>query len=411
MIQKKNRGKRIIKKIGIIGGGAAGFYAALNLKERCPDYNVTILEKADRFLQKVKISGGGRCNITNSCPDIKNLALNYPRGGKELLSVFSKHSNLETIDWFESRGIKLKTESDGRIFPVSDNSETIVNFFLQRAKDFGIITIKKFNVDKVIKENNFFRVCCGTKEEICDAVLISSGGLIKKDCFISELGHKIELPVPSLFTFNTDDDIISGLSGISISEVEVCIDNTNYCARGSILITHNGLSGPAILRLSSFAARYLNSVNYEFLIRINFVAEATSDDLYFRISKLKNEEQFKNISSKGYFNIPHRLWDKFVISGGINPRTKWKDIPKSSIRSLAKEITRKEIFIKGKSTNKEEFVTCGGVSLKEINFKTMESRLIPDLYFAGEVLDIDGITGGFNFQSAWSTAHVFATSV
>lgn len=398
--------------LGIIGGGAAGFFAAIETASSNPVYHITILEKSDKLLSKVKISGGGRCNITNACFDAEDLIKNYPRGNKELKSVFHKFNPADTIDWFESKGISLKTENDNRVFPVSNNSDTIINCFLNEAKKFKIEIIKNYAVKEIKKTHTGFIVNPDSKFSITfDKLLISTGGNSKPEFYsvFEKLGHTIIPPVPSLFTFNLEKHPLKGLEGISLEKVKVKIKNSKFVKEGAFLITHWGFSGPVILKLSAFGARFIYEMNYDFEIEINWIPNISNVKKSLPEIKMKFPNQ--KISSHTFFNLPIRLWKRLIELAGINEDLKWTEASKEKLMSLEKILTENNFRIKGKTTFKEEFVTAGGISLKEIDFKTMESKICKGLYFTGEVLDIDGITGGFNFQSAWSTAYIAAKGI
>ncbi len=388
-------------KIGIIGGGAAGFFAAVASSAR--DNKFTILEKSQSVLSKVRISGGGRCNVTNSLAGINDFVKSYPRGSKELISVFSRFSNLDTFNWFESRGVKLKTEPDGRVFPVSNDSATVINLFTRLASERKVNIITGFDVTSVVFKNNSFLVKDKLGNSLSfDKLLVASGGFSSPEKYkwIESLGHSFVKPVPSLFTFNCKDPRLKGLQGISLENVKLKIRGCNLSSEGPVLITHWGFSGPAILRLSAFGARLLNDLNYKFSLVVSWKSNETG---FQNLRKLNPQKHIIKIPVPG---IPLRLWESLVLHSGINPQKKYIDLSKKDISALNSLLTNSVFEINGKSTFKEEFVTAGGVSLREVNFKTMESKIIPGLFFAGEILDIDGITGGFNFQSAWSTAFI-----
>lgn len=406
-------------RIIVIGGGAAGFFGAIRAAESFPGAEVTILEKSSRLLSKVKISGGGRCNVTNSCFDTPLLVKNYPRGEKELYSVFKRFGPADTFQWFKERGIELKTESDGRVFPVSDNSETIINCFLNEAEERNINIRPNTAVKSISNKDGAFslEIADGSITE-CDKILIASGGSPLPESYdrLKALGHNIIQPVPSLFTFNYDNESdakrsLTDLPGISVENANVSVAGTKLFCSGPLLITHWGFSGPAILKLSAFGARILNELNYEFVLRINWTGTINYDEMHSELEEIKQHNLNQALFTRSYFGLPLRLWKKILALLEIHELTKWTETSKSRINSLANELTRGEFKIKGKSVFKEEFVTCGGVSLKDINFKTMESRKCPGMFFAGEVLDIDGVTGGFNFQSAWSTAYIAGSNI
>lgn len=398
--------------IGIIGGGAAGFFAAVEIASRNSLHKITILEKSDRPLSKVKISGGGRCNITNACLDAGELVKNYPRGFKELKGVFTKFNPSDTINWFETKGVKLKIENDNRVFPLSDKSETVVNLFLSEAKKYNIEIVKNYSVNEIKKSNNGFTVNPQSKFAITfDKLLIATGGSSKSESFsfVKKLGHTIIPPVPSLFTFNVLNHPLTGLEGISLEKIKIKIEKSNLVQEDAVLITHRGLSGPAILKLSSFGARVINSRGYDFFVEINWIPEFENVKTHLR--EIKSDSPNQKISSHSRFKLPLRLWKKLTSLSGINDDLKWTEVSKDKLFRLEKILTNSIFHVNGKTPFKEEFVTAGGICLKEINFRTMESKICERIYFAGEVLDIDGITGGFNFQSAWSTAYIAAKSI
>lgn len=402
-------------KIAIIGGGAAGFFTALNISN---ENEVHIFEKSSELLTKVSISGGGRCNITNSDFDLTNLQEYYPRGYKELRQAFSAFNNKSTINWFKERGINLKTESDGRMFPESNDSKTIVNCFLEEARNKNIFIHKGFKAVQ-IKKNGKFLISFQEQNEnfYSDKVIVAPGGVnsTKGYNFLQQTGHKIIPPVPSLYAFDSYYSNLIDLEGISLKKVKISLtkrDNkflkNKYSAEGGFLITHRGISGPAVLKLSSYAARELNVNNYKFVARINFIQIS---DIDFEISFIRDISPSRIISSQPLFGLPLRLWKRICEISGISEKLIWQALSKKKINLLKNTLENHPLFITDKTTNKEEFVTCGGVSLSEIDFRTMESKLIPGLYFAGEILDIDGITGGYNFQSAWTTGYIAAKAI
>jgi predicted Rossmann fold flavoprotein len=398
--------------VGIVGGGAAGFFAAIEIASSNPLFHITILEKSDKLLSKVKVSGGGRCNVTNACFDVNELIKNYPRGYKELKSVFHKFNPADTINWFESKGVKLKTENDNRVFPVSNSSETIIDLFLREVKKYNIEIINNYSVKEIKKSEKGFIVNPDSKFAIeFDKLLVATGGNSNPKFYsmFEYLGHTIIPPVPSLFTFNLEKHPLKGLEGISIDKVKIKISDTKFSREGAILITHWGFSGPAVLKLSAYGARLINEIDYNFKIEINWIPEIS--DIKNELFKIKIKFPNQYISSRAYFDIPLRLWKRLVSLAGIKDVLKWTEASNEKLQALEKILTENIFTVKGKTVFKEEFVTAGGISLKEIDFKTMESKICKGLYFAGEVLDIDGITGGFNFQSAWSTAFLTAKEI
>ncbi len=405
--------ERIIEVI-VIGGGAAGFFGAIACADANPNVRVTLLEAARKPLAKVRISGGGRCNVTHYCCEPAELVQNYPRGGKALRSAFTRFQPKDTIAWFEARGVRLKTESDGRMFPVTNDSETIVNCLLQAARDAGVklrtgvtvVEVRKQEKDTKIK----FEVELKNGEILkCDRLLIATGSNHFGYHWAKDLGHTIEPPVPSLFTFNIKDFRLQNLAGISVDNVKVSLletGKTKLEQTGALLITHWGVSGPAILKLSAWGARILHDRNYNLPLQINWLPQYNRETLRQHLSKIKTEASKKKIFSYCPIDLPKRLWQNLIIFLEINPQKSWAELGKKELNQLVQELIQGRYQITGKGVFKEEFVTCGGVNLKEINFKTMESKVCPGLYFAGEILDIDGVTGGFNFQSAWTTGWI-----
>jgi predicted Rossmann fold flavoprotein len=396
--------------IVIIGGGAAGFFGAINTAINNPTLKIIILEKSDKLLSKVKISGGGRCNVTHHCFENSLLVKNYPRGEKELRQVFNEFNPQNTLDWFKKFGISIVTEEDGRMFPKSNSSQTIIDCFLNLAKEHNIKIIKGFDVEEIKKENHFLIISKITKQQITShKILIACGGFPKlhQFDFITKLGHHIINPVPSLFTFNLPGNTITQLMGLSVKNVSVKIKEMKIEINGPILITHWGLSGPVILKTSAFAARLLAEKNYEFEFRINWLFNKNFDQVKEYILQIKQLHLNGEIVNFKPVEIPARLWDYFIFELiGIPQGKKWRDLSGKELNQLSETLSNQTFKAKGKTTFKEEFVTCGGVDLKEINLKTMESKIIPNLYFAGEILNIDGVTGGFNFQNAWSTSFI-----
>jgi len=402
------------KQIIVIGGGAAGFFAAINSAQLHKNCVVSLLEKSSKLLSKVRISGGGRCNITHACFDNSVLVKNYPRGEKELRSAFSRFSSADTVKWFEQRGIELKTEADGRMFPVTDSSETIVNCLVQEAEKAGVKIKLNVDITEITKkENNTFTLKAyggGTFE--CDKLIIASGGNSKDTAYdwLKKLGHTIIKPVPSLFTFNIPNNAVTQLMGVSVPHAKIRAAGTKIETEGPLLITHWGLSGPAVLKASAWGARQLSDVNYNFTALVNWLPKHTEEKLRIEFANQRSENPAKVILNNCPVEIPKRLWEYFTAKAGISETTRWADLPKKNANILITIILNDEYKVLGKTTFKEEFVTCGGVSLKEIDFSTMQSKVVPNLYFAGEIMDVDGITGGFNFQNAWTTGWIAAQS-
>ncbi|WKK66236.1 NAD(P)/FAD-dependent oxidoreductase [Lutimonas zeaxanthinifaciens] len=399
------------KDVLIIGGGAAGFFAAINIAESNSGLNVTILEKSSKVLQKVKVSGGGRCNVTHACFDPKELVSYYPRGEKELLGPFHTFMTGDTIEWFETRGIELKVEDDMRIFPVSNNSQTIIDCFLNSAEKAGIEVLLNQNVNQIKITENGFEVATKTDQFRAENLLITAGGNSKMWELIKKLDHTIVDPVPSLFTFNIKDPLLKNIPGISVPDARISIKGLKRNAHGPVLITHWGLSGPAVLKLSSLAALELAASNYDFRISLNWI-NSSKDETDEKLRLFKTENPKKKIGLRSpYPEIPRRFWENMLAKASIDPHQNWSDLSKIRLESLSEILTDSTLSVKGKTTFKEEFVTAGGVDLKEINFKRFESRIHPNLYFAGEVLNIDGLTGGFNFQNAWTGGFIAARAI
>ncbi|MDX2174260.1 MAG: NAD(P)/FAD-dependent oxidoreductase [Bacteroidota bacterium] len=403
-----------MKQIIVIGGGASGFFAAINSALKHPDYKITILEKTHKLLSKVKISGGGRCNVTHHCFENTELVKNYPRGNKELQQVFSKFNVQDTLAWFKQQGIDIKTEEDGRMFPVSNDSQTIIDCFLQLSQQLNITIKISCEVFAIKRINNQFILKTSNNELVADVIICSIGGHNKEGHyqFLKNLGHTIVSPIPSLFTINLPNDAIKKeLQGISVQNAEVKIANTKLNYVGPVLITHWGLSGPAVLKLSAFGAKHFFDVNYNTAITINWVSPLKLNEVEEELKQIQKQKHKALPHSNAHFNLPKRLWEFLCLKSEITNDKPWAEIPKKQLQTLAHHLFQSSFDMSGKTTFKEEFVTCGGINLKEIDFKTMQSKLVPNLFFCGEVLDIDGITGGFNFQNAWSTAWICAQSI
>ncbi|TWP27605.1 NAD(P)/FAD-dependent oxidoreductase [Apibacter muscae] len=393
-----------LKHLIIIGGGASGFFLSSNIKTS--NWNISLLEQSKNPLQKLKISGGGRCNVTNACYKPKDLIKNYPRGNKELLSLFSKFQPLDTFQWFEKRGIHLKIENDSRVFPDTNSSQTIIDTLLSETKKNNVVIHYETTVLEINYTNNKFEILTNKDIYYADAVVIATGSSKKIWNIIEKLGHKIIPPVPSLFTFNCNHPLIKNLQGISLAETDLNILNTPFKERGPLLITHWGLSGPAILKLSSWAARYLADLDYKFQLRINWITE-NFDDARELLTNYKNAHPKMDIYNIKIYNLPQRFWLNLLNHLNIIKKPLF-EISKKEINRIAESLTNSKLDIIGKSTFKNEFVTCGGVDLKEIDFNNMQSKLIPNLFFTGEVLNIDAITGGFNFQACWSESYILS---
>ena len=397
-------------EILIVGGGAAGFFTAINIVEKNPKLKIAILERGKTVLEKVRISGGGRCNVTHAEFIPKELAKNYPRGEKELLGPFHQFCSGDTIEWFANRGVELKIEDDGRMFPVSDSSQTIIDCFLNEVKRLKIDVLTSQSVQSIYQGNDYWKVETNHETFSCQKLIMTTGSNPKIWEMLEKLGHKIVSPVPSLFTFNIKDNRIKDLMGIS-AFAKVKVKGSKLEASGPLLITHWGMSGPGILRLSAWGANFLAEKKYQFTIQVNWLHETSFEDALEHLKELKQEHSKKIVSKKSPFDFPNRLWESIAIASGIPLDAKWADISKKQLTDLANQLTNAEFQVNGKSTFKEEFVTAGGIDLKEINFKTMESKLFPNLYFAGEIVNIDAITGGFNFQNAWTSGFVLANSL
>jgi predicted Rossmann fold flavoprotein len=399
----------------VIGGGAAGFFGAIACAEANPHGKVTILEAGTEPLSKVRISGGGRCNVTHHCFEPAQLVQNYPRGSKALKGAFARFQPKDTVEWFQNRGVQLKTEADGRMFPVTDKSETIVNCLTNTANKKGVVLHTNSAVKTVTqlgKETQKKQWQIELKNGrvfSCDRLMLATGSNPLGYRWAKQLGHKIETPVPSLFTFKINDSRLQGLAGISTDYVRVTLLNTgqkNLEQTGALLVTHWGLSAPAILKLSAWGARILHEHQYHLSLRVNWLPQYDRETLKSYLLKLKTEISKRKIITYCPLKLPKRLWQNLVIYIGIKPDKTWAELNKQELNRLQMELLQGEYKITGKGVFKDEFVTCGGISLKEINFKTMESKVCSNLYFAGEILDIDGLTGGFNFQSAWTTSWI-----
>lgn len=386
----------------VVGGGAAGFFGAITCAENS-DKSVLILEKTSQLLHKVKISGGGRCNVTHECFEPRELTTNYPRGEKSLIGPFHRFGAADTVDWFTSRGVSLKTEDDGRMFPDTDDSQTIIDALLDAAEAAGVRIHTSEGVTSIAANDDLFEVVTESGAMYTAAnVLIATGGtrLAAGARLAASLGHELRPPTPSLFTFKIKDPLLDGLLGLSVSPAEVRLQQSKLTGRGPVLITHWGLSGPGILKISAWGARELADREYRFDITVNWLPD---DDPAAVVAEKRLSEAKRQLSTRSPFpTIPKRLWLRLLASADVADTTTWSQLSKAQATRLLDRLTNSTFRVNGKSTNKDEFVTCGGVALDEINFKTMESKLVPGLYFAGEVIDVDGITGGFNFQNAWT---------
>lgn len=394
----------------IVGGGAAGFFTAINIAENNPKLKIAILERGKNVLEKVRISGGGRCNVTHACFVPNDLVKFYPRGEKELRGPFHQFCSGDTIEWFEKRGVELKIEDDGRMFPTSDSSQTIIDCFLGLTQKLKIEVLTGQSVQSLFHGENYWKVETNHETFSCQKLIMTTGSNPKIWELLATMNHTIVPPVPSLFTFNIKDARIKDLMGVS-AWANVKVKNTKLEATGSLLITHWGMSGPGILRLSAWGARILAEKNYQFILEVNWLNDVTFDEAMETLKELKQEHAKKVVSKKSPFEFPNRLWESLVLASGIANDTKWADLSKKQLTDLANQLTKAQFQVNGKSTFKEEFVTAGGIDLREINFKTMESKLHENLFFAGEIVNIDAITGGFNFQNAWTSGFIVAKAI
>jgi len=421
---RKKLSDRILKII-VIGGGAAGFFSAITCAQTYPQARVTLLEAGRQLLAKVRISGGGRCNATHACFDPAILVQNYPRGGKALRGAFTRFQPRDTVEWFASHSVTLKTEADGRMFPVTDDSATIVNCLIRAAEDAGVnirtgdavvsvnkLTLEDWHGGRAITKEPGFEIELKSGERLkCDRLILATGSNPSGFKWAKHLGHTIESPVPSLFTFNISDRRIEDLAGVSVANAKVKLPEAKLEQSGPLLITHWGLSGPAVLKLSAWGARFLHDRHYQTSLLINWLPQYNPEVLRQQLLGVKSQLSQRLVVSSCPFPIPRRLWERLTSAIGIDEPKRWADIPNKTLDRLLQELVQGEYQIAGKGAFKEEFVTCGGVNLKEVDFKTMESRRCPGLYFAGEILDIDGVTGGFNFQSAWTTAWLAGSAI
>jgi predicted Rossmann fold flavoprotein len=396
------------QQIVVIGGGAAGFFAAISAASHHQDARVVLLEKSSKLLAKVKVSGGGRCNVTHHCFENRNLVKFYPRGERFLKKAFEQFSVKDTVAWFEAERVTLKTEADNRMFPESNTSQTIVDTLLGKAKELGIDVRMSCAVKSIVPQGEVLEVITEAETLIANRVVVATGGSPKKEglAWLQALGHQIVLPVPSLFTFNLPKHAITQLMGVTIPEVGVKLQGSKLQSEGPMLITHWGLSGPAILKLSAFGARELADKNYRFQFQINWLGSLKEHELRETLDSTLAEVKKRKISNRNPFGLPLRLWDYLLHRSEINPEKPWQELGKKPLNKLINTLLNDVYEANGKTTFKEEFVTAGGVSLNDVDPKTMMSKVVPNLYFAGEVLDIDGVTGGFNFQAAWTTGFI-----
>jgi len=398
------------RRVVIAGGGAAGFFAALACAEAgCTD-EIVIVERGPQFLAKVKISGGGRCNVTHACFDAREFSTRFPRGGRELIAPFKQFQASDTVAWFAAREVQLKTESDGRMFPTTDSSQTIIDCLLGAARSAGVRLILNCGVSRVAKKpDGPFEITLASGERMsCDRLLLATGGCRTPALgqLAISLGHTLSPPVPSLFTFHIETPWLRELAGVSVASVKASIPGTELREQGPLLVTHWGLSGSAILRLSAWGARILHGMSYHSPLHVNWLPHFDAESLATEFQRHRASQPAKFIVNSSPAALPARLWEQLVLASGISRDTRWSALSRAAQHRLIQQLLRREFHVTGKSLNKEEFVTCGGVRLGEVSFKTMESRICPGLFFAGELLDIDGLTGGFNFQAAWTTGWI-----
>jgi len=399
--------KSSVGRVVVIGGGAAGFFAAITCAEAGGGPEVLLLEKGSQLLTKVRISGGGRCNVTHSCFDPKELSRRYPRGGQALIGPLNRFQPRDTVAWFEARGVALKTEEDGRMFPTTDSSATIVECLTHSARQAGVKIETNAGVEFILRlpKGGFELRLAGGRRIQADRVLLATGGC--RSVALGEmavtLGHTLEPPVPSLFSLHLASSWLQGLAGVAVDPVEVSAPGVPRAEQGPILITHEGVSGPAVLRLSAWGARVLHGCDYRFPLRVNWLPGETNETLAAHFEKRRMEQGARRVVNGPIAPLTARLWERMVLAAGVPREAQWAGLSKENRTALVGLLRGTELSVTGKTLNRDEFVTSGGIRLSEVNFKTMESRVCPGLHFAGELLDIDGITGGFNFQAAWTT--------
>lgn len=404
----------LIYDLIVTGGGAAGFFGAIQAVEIKPGMKVLILEKTNKLLSKVKVSGGGRCNVTHACFDTVKLSRHYPRGEKQLKSIFKVYNPSAVVKWFASKGVSLKTEEDGRMFPTSDDSQTIIDCFIKEALAKSIKIEMGEPVIKVERQDHGFEVYTSAgKLYHSKKIMVCTGGNPQRSAYdwIASLGHQIVSPIPSLFTFNDEEKKFLDLMGVSVEHAEVKIAGTKFLQQGPVLITHWGLSGPAVIKLSAWAAEYLHEKNYQFTVLVSWIGPASEESIRKELSEYKEINRKQRVVTHPLFSLPQRLWIRLCELSDIPEQKIWAELPQKNLNRLIEFLIRCPFSIKGKTTFKEEFVTCGGVALSEIDLTTMQSKKVQGVYFAGEVLNVDGETGGFNFQAAWSTAFLAAKSI
>jgi len=404
----------IKKRLVVVGGGAAGFFCAVNAARLYPSLEVMMVEKSSHLLSKVRISGGGRCNVTHACFSIADMIKKYPRGAGFLKKAFHHFFTTDTIAWFKERGVEIKTESDGRMFPMSNSSQTIIDCLMQEANRYGVTILMNREVKEItIKDSGFQLLFSNGTILETDFLCIASGGYPKSSQFewLQKIGHTIESPVPSLFTFNMPGNPITALMGITVEKVQVKIMGSKLVEEGPMLITHWGMSGPAILKLSAWGARELAIKNWQFGIVINWLPAYNEQTLKDKFQQVRFDIAAQKISNRNPFLLPQRLWEYLLQQSGVNENIRWADLPAKEQNKLIKNICAQEFSVNGKTTFKEEFVTSGGISLEEVDHASMQSKILPNLFFAGEVLNVDGVTGGFNFQNAWTTGWIAAKAI
>ena len=404
----------IKKRLVVIGGGAAGFFCAVNAARLYPSLEVMLVEKSSHLLSKVRISGGGRCNVTHACFSIAEMIKKYPRGASFLKKAFHHFFTTDTIAWFKERGVEIKTESDGRMFPLSNSSQTIIDCLMQEANRYGVSILMNREVREITKKDSSFHLLFSNSTILeTDFLCIASGGYPKSTQFewLQKIGHSIEAPVPSLFTFNMPGNPITALMGITVEKVQVKLVGSKLLEEGPLLITHWGMSGPAILKLSAWGARDLAVKNWQFGIVINWLPAYNEQTLKDKFQQVRFDIASQKISNRNPFLLPQRLWDYLLQQSGVDENIRWADLPAKEQNKLIKNICVQEFSVNGKTTFKEEFVTSGGISLDEVDHASMQSKILPNLFFAGEVLNVDGVTGGFNFQNAWTTGWIAAKAI
>ncbi len=412
MSEKNSRGN--IKKLVVIGGGAAGFFCAVNAAARNKNLHVTLVEKTSKILSKVKVSGGGRCNVTHALFDIAEMSRRYPRGQNFVKKTFHQFFTTDTIAWFTQRGVSLKTEPDGRMFPVTDSSQTIIDCLMHEVNQHGIIIKMNAEVKEIQIQNSTFNIKLSNSERLAaDYICVACGGYPKVSMFhwLQQLGHTIATPVPSLFTFNLSGHPLNSLMGVSVANAKVKIEGSKLIEEGPVLITHWGLSGPAILRLSAWGARELYEKEYTFKAHINWCPDVNDQQLKAQLKSNRTLQATKKIYNYNFTQLPNRLFHFLLQQSGISEAMRWADLPAKTENLLIKNLLDYIVEVKGKTTFKEEFVTAGGIHLNEVDANTMMSKIVPNLFFAGEILDVDGITGGFNFQHAWSSGWIAAKHI